>query len=149
MNNIITYNIQKFDYICSYMVIIFKNHIREWLYMKHEHWEPEISQWNFPPSLNLRVHPISSSRDKRIVGTHVMPGLGGGVKPLDAINICAEIEVVQSDCSIIACKWWVAYHVPASHPRKKSTPTLAGHNSSTQIWHTHSAQFKNPPKSRD
>ena len=42
-----------------------------------------------------------------------MPGLISCVIPLDAINICAEIEIVQSAGPVMACEGWVTNHVPA------------------------------------
>ena len=42
-----------------------------------------------------------------------MPGLRGGVIPLDCINMSIECEVVQSHCSVVVCQRRVAYHVPS------------------------------------
>ena len=60
-----------------------------------------ILQRHFPPYLNLRVHPISSSWNKRIIGTHKMPSFCSCVIPLDAVDMGVEGEVVESSCSVV------------------------------------------------
>ena len=72
----------------------------------------EISQRDFPDRLDLRVNPISPSRNKIIIMIHEMPGIIYSIIPLDAVHIRAEDKVVQSIGTVMSSGGRITHHVP-------------------------------------